>query len=130
MSLASRILYPTTTIVNRLVKYRQSDVASDYVDDKVNIVRLEDPSFDYGKLPLTAFDGTKPLPIPDVSSVLGLTRYYTDSEKEQIWHKLQQLQYNQQYNKHTQLETYKDTSMDLGVYLFDFEYIKGSVRAK
>lgn len=128
MTLANHFLYPKT-IVNRLVKHYQSNVALDYKDNEV-IVKLADPQYDYNKLSLADFDYTKPLPEPDITHTLGLTRTFTEDEKEDIWKQLQLLQTKQQYNKDTQLQIYRNKSIDLGIHLFDFEYIKGSVRAK
>lgn len=125
----SLLQYPKA-VVNRLVHNHQSNVALDYEDDDVKIVKLIDPSFDFDKLTLKDYDYNKPLPEPDVTHTLGLTRTFTEDEKEDIWRELQLLQSKHQYNTKTQLQTYRNKSIDLGIHLFDFEYIKGSVRAK
>jgi hypothetical protein len=120
---------PTQPIDFGLVPHRQSNVALDYRDYDVEIVKLIDPSFSLCEETLTDLDPTRPFPEPNITHTLGLRRTFTENEKADIWSKLQLLESSSQYNKTTQLQIYKDKAIDVGIYLYEFEYVKGSVRA-
>lgn len=94
------------------------------------IVKLIDPSYDYNKLSLIDFDYLKPMPEPDTTHMLAIRRTFSENEKEEIWKGLQLHNTTNHLNKYTQSEIYKQKAIDLGIYMFEFEYIKGSVRAK
>lgn len=110
---------------NSFIKQRGVDLLNEPI-----IVKLIDPSYNYDLLSLADFDYTKPLPVPDTTHMLAIHRAFSENEKEDMWRGLQILEYTNQLEKYTQLETYKQKAIDLDIYMFEFEYVKGRVRAK
>lgn len=98
-----------------LTQQPKSNVALDNKREDIIIVKLVDPSFDFNNIKLEDYDGYSSIPEPKVTHHLGLTRMFTESEKDDIWQDLQLLKISNNYTKDTQLQVYSNKAIDLGI---------------
>ena len=88
----------------------------------IEIVKLFDPNFGE-KMMDYDFDWTKPLPEPEITHTLALSRTYSENEKSVMFTGLEILRQANQLNKYDQSETYKQKAIDLDIYMFEFEHV-------
>jgi hypothetical protein len=95
----------------------------------IQVVKLFDPNFAEKCIDFD-YDYRKPMPEPEVTHMLATTRSFSENEKSDMYAGLEILRQSKQLDKYQQSETYKQKAIDLGIYMFEFEYSKGSVKAK